>query len=788
MGSPSDGSALTEKRVTLNNGPQSVSFAATEGNRFRPEWFRLAERPMLRFKDHEFLNVGAVRVTAGELRERGEDFLLFGGEVEFAKVMVGWSVRVSLPADGGAGFTVTTQLRPLTEPVEMLEAMTCFELPYEYDGTEHQMTVMSQQPIYRFEGDTQLNGVGYVHPFWYYGKAGRAHLTYPSNSPMMCCRVANADGTNERCTMLIGNWQLCSFKDMFAQPTRALNKEKADNPYPDQKLKAAPGRRGRKFLIGALNWNTSLHKDPNVLVEVEQGLSQEVLLDFAGAMPQERWDLWLASGWERMVKVHFPKDGHVPAWEVARSCGAGWIEAAEWLSQQFQKPEGYPGFFYPAGGICVYAPGTRPKWDSAGAAGFCGQWLGPLSYLAHVWKDEQIAESTSRVERIFATDTAHSPEQIWTIGMTPQYCGAMRKARLTGVSDAVMAKIKDWVLRRTEVVLHPQEGQRRGDAGILAWDAFANLLGADLFDGKNREAAARELLGRINQRLSDNGWSFNCAAEGDLVAAGNARPFGHGIAMSANLLAYERFGDRKYLDAAEKFGNIMLGLHFITHNNSPAPDLDTRGWANGSNSGRDQLCNLPPWETAFALEQLAYIIEAGKGREGFYDVLWLFAHTGLAMFPKARTHKRLYTSGLEPVYRRVEEIASEREFYQKLPYLAYEEPWDQTMLAGYQGVEPLICCLFFGGGLVASEDDRVLALVPRAAMYDQKVAEEFTVHLWNPLTAPIETALRLTVAVKRGENWSCTGALQDTVTSADPTTKAVTVPPRQVTKVTFKRA
>ena len=86
------------------------------------------------------------------------------------------------------------------------------------------------------------------------------------------------------------------------------------------------------------------------------------------------------------------------------------------------------------------------------------------------------------------------------------------------------------------------------------------------------------------------------------------------------------------------------------------------------------------------------------------------------------------------------------------------------------------------------EDDRVLALVPRAAMYDQKVAEEFTVHLWNPLAVAIETRLRAAVAVKRGETWTCAGALEGKVTSADPVTTAVAVPPRQVTKVTFKRA
>ncbi len=70
--------------------------------------------------------------------------------------------------------------------------------------------------------------------------------------------------------------------------------------------------------------------------------------------------------------------------------------------------------------------------------------------------------------------------------------------------------------------------------------------------------------------------------------------------------------------------------------------------------------------------------------------------------PRARTMKRLYRPDMSITYRNIHELPSEREFYLSLPYLAYENPWDQTMLAGYQGVEPIIQSLFFGGGLVAA--------------------------------------------------------------------------------------
>ena len=777
---------MPRKPIVLKNRRQSVTFAGTK-NGYRPEWFRLGTRPMLRFKDHEFLNIGGVRVTEGQLLEETAGALAFGGEVVFAGVKVGWLVRVERPDDGGPGFTVATHMVPLEEPIEVLEAMSAFELPYEYDGSEHLMTVMSQQPVYQCEGGKEITGAGYMHPNWYYGKTGRAHLTFPSNSPLMINRVRNADGTNERCTMFVGNWNACSVEDMFAQPTRVLGRTKADTPFDDKKLRLAPGLRGMKFLVGCLNWNTSLHKDPNVIVDPGEGLSQEVTIDFANALPGDGWDTWLAAGWERMAAIHFPEGGYVPAWEVAKSRGASWVESAEWLTDQFKKPEGCPGFFYPGRGTCVYAPGTRPKWDS-GVKMFCGQWVGPVSYLGHVWKDKKMIAATERLEKLFTEDTAHQPERVGTIGPTPQIVAVIRKAALMGATPAAMAKIKDWVTRRTAAVLDPSSGSRRGDAGIYAWDALLNLLAADLFDRSGRETAAKQLLEHVLRELDGKWWSFNCAAVGDFVSAGGGRPFGHGIAMTANLLAYRRFGDEKYLHAAERLGNILLGMHIIPCNSSESPDLDTRGWANGSTAGRDQLCHMPPWETAHALLQLAYAIDAGIGRDGFYDALWLFAHTGLAMFPKARTMKRLYAPDMTVTYRQIDSVATEREFYLKLPYLAYEEPWDQTMLAGYQGVEPIILSLFLGGGLVAAEDERVLALVPQAPLYDKNVAKEFAVHLWNPLAEPIHTRLCATVAQKRGETWTCTGTPAAKLTPGEPFTKAVDVPPREEKKLVFRRA
>ncbi len=774
------------KSLVLKNGGQTATFALLKKSRYRPEWFRIGKRPMLRFKDHEWLNIGGLRVTEGDLLDSGRDFFLFGGRESFGGTLVDWRVRICVPVDGRSGFTVRTELIPAVEPIEVLEAMTCYETPYEYDGSEHSMVMMCQQPVYRFEGEKQLNGAGWMQPIWYYGKKGRAHLTYQSASPIMAHRIAMPDGKNSRCVMLIGNWDVCSVHDIFAQPTRALSEGAEDRIFSDKNLLCAPGRHGMKYLMGVVNWNNSLVKDPNVLVEAGRGLRQEVTVDFRGELPEERWDVWLADGWERLCGIHFPKDGRVGAYEVAKSRGATWTDAAQWLADQCIKPEGCPGFFNPERGTCVYAPNTRPKWD-CGVPFFAGQFTGPLAYLGHLWNDPKIRSAADRLEKIFEKDTAHDPSSLWTIGLTPMYVALLRKAQVAGLGKAIAEKLEKMLRKRTDTMLNPPES-RRPDPGMLAWEAVANLVAADVYDAKHHLKAAKELISRVNARLDGEFWTYNCAVEGDLVGAGQARPFGHAIGITANWLAWKRFGDAKYLESASRFANLFLGMHCITWNESPTPDLDTRGWCHGSTGGRDQIAQIPPWETGLSMEQLGFLIREGKAREGHLDVLWLFAHTGLAQFPKARTMKRVYRPDMSVTYLPIDSLPTEREFYLKLPYLAYENPWDQTMLAGYQGVEPILLSLYLGGGLASSTDDRVLLVVPQVVDYDVTVAERFTAYLWNPLDAPVQTSIRANVAARRGEAWRCTGAVNAEFEGGRFESAPFEVPPRRLVRCEFRRS
>ena len=86
--------------IVLRNRDQSLTFISTSDG-YRPEWFRLGDRVMLRFKDHELLKISVDAVVAGQVVEQSETAVELGGTVTFAGTPVDWRVRVSIPDDGG---------------------------------------------------------------------------------------------------------------------------------------------------------------------------------------------------------------------------------------------------------------------------------------------------------------------------------------------------------------------------------------------------------------------------------------------------------------------------------------------------------------------------------------------------------------------------------------------------------------------------------------------------------------------------------------------------------------
>ncbi|MBE3134107.1 MAG: hypothetical protein IMZ55_11575, partial [Acidobacteria bacterium] len=214
---------------------------------------------------------------------------------------------------------------------------------------------------------------------------------------------------------------------------------------------------------------------------------------------------------------------------------------------------------------------------------------------------------------------------------------------------------------------------------------------------------------------------------------------------------------------------LLVAIHYVTHNGSADPDFDWRGWANGTNGGRDQYAEFPPWETGNALLALAPLAEDQDLEAGVHDALWYFARTGLAQFPAARTMKRILDTSMRPLTLPRDAVESERAFYDPLPYLAYENPHDQTLLASYQGTDCLLGDLVFGGALASAADDRLGVVVPRAALMDAGVLARRLVCVWNPTGRAIES--------------SVTARWPDGTTAA----QAVQVPPRSAVRVTLER-
>jgi hypothetical protein len=280
---------------------------------------------------------------------------------------------------------------------------------------------------------------------------------------------------------------------------------------------------------------------------------------------------------------------------------------------------------------------------------------------------------------------------------------------------------------------------RRMDSGVQAAYAEAMLLAHGAFGEPAFREQALVLLAEINARLDAAFWSFNCGETASLIHGGQIRSMGHGHAVMANLLAHRLLKDTRYLSAARRFGRFLVGISYATSNGSADPDFDFRGWCNGSNAGRDQIAEFPPWETTNALLCLAALMAEAELEPAFYDLLWYFARTGPAQFPAARTLKRLLGQDYGVRYVPREDVASERDFYDVLPYLAYENPHDQTLAASYQGSDCLLGELVFGGGLARAEDDRLGVIVPRAATLDPAERTERIVHAWNPLAHSIET-------------------------------------------------
>ena len=741
----------TERIEIASTTRRAVFVKNAEG--WAPDWFYEGDRAMLRFKDHEWLSIGHVHPAFASEARKVRGGYVFNGEMLYGKTPVKWEVRVAIDKLTG-GFAVETSFTP-AKTIELMEAFTSFETPYEYDGTEHVTTVIGQNPITQWKGKQKVSPDQWMHPFWSYNRPECVHLTGMCNAPLLCHAVANADGGNARYSTLVGDWNVCRSHDVFMTPTRTV-----DNAAGEWGENKKAQLRGYKFIVGGVNWSSSMAQDPNVMYKGGAKQRQRVFVTYAGVVPGGTFDQQLLTAWERAAACDMPADGRVPAYDFATKLGVSWPAAVKWLRDVFCAEHPTEGLFDPARGIRTYAAGTRPKAGDDHTWQWWPQWAGLLHYQALVKGDRELADRSERCDDKFAAQVQKQnygmiDAPIVGITAVPSLWWAAGAGRNGTLAQAMRAAVEStWKQSVAE-----NGTPRSADYGNQAARAECLLLAAQAYGEAKYADQGLVLVGEINGRLDGNFWEFGCTTWADKLHCGQVRPMGYGHAITANLLAWKRAGSEAHLAAARRFARLLVSVNYMTHNDSPVPDMDYRGWANGTTGGRDQHAEMPPWETSNALLCMTALMAEQDLEPGCHDAVWYFARTGLCQFPAARTLKRIWDPAMQKILHVPRtEIASEREFYDILPYLAYENPHDQTLLASYQGTDCLLGELVYGDGLAHAADPRVTVVVPRAAALDARELDERHVLLWNPLAKPVET--KVTAMWPDGKTSEQTVALQ----------------------------
>ncbi len=712
--------------ATIANGAQRCRFRKTADG-WTPDWFYLDKRPMLRFKDHEWMSLSVDRPKLTKVVKHGDNGLQFTGRHKYYKQTCECSVTVSAAADGG-GFVVETVYVPKTGDIEIYESGSSFECPYEYDNSEESTTVIGQNPVYKHKGDDIISGLYLESALWVCNRKRRARQTGHCWAPMLAHNVKEKNGGNERWIMVLGHYDDCTFKEVYATPTRNTG----DNEC-----------RGYKYLVGCTNWSSSEIKDPNFIVRKNQRVTQKVTVDYCNDIAPLTYDEWLMAGWSRMLHYTFPSNGKVEAWDIAGDLGIDWKDANDELVAMFRRKK-YANVWNEDEGIKIYLDGSRPAAYGCNAR-FAQQWYGPLAYQAKVTGNSKLAERVCRLADKHAGAVGEMSAKVNNIGSLPFVINPCVRTleNASPTPKKLQRQIRGFLRKIMKVLAGDSAGRNvNGDFGTLAMLAEMLLLAGSVFDDDKVVKQGLGILQVVNRQLDGKFWRFGCGPmEGWCQAGQQIRALGPGRAVLANILAAELTGRDTFLECAQRFTNYNLALCYATANASPIADMDTRGWANGGTCGRDQLAEMPPLESLEGIRGVAAILNKVPAIAAYYDIVFLAARTGLCMLPAARTHKRVYDPDGNRFFVPVDEFPNEREIYMRGGYIAYENPWDQTMQAPYQGVEPLMNYLTFGGGLARVGDDRVIAIVPDAAHYDYGPDDQCEAHVWNPTKRTIKTSL-----------------------------------------------
>ena len=728
---------LDSSRIELVSGNRRAVFIRNEKG-WTPDWFYQGDRKMLRFKDHEWLSIGHVHPThAGDAEKIRGGGAVFRGSSKYGSVDVPWSIKVT-PDKPTGGFVVECTFTP-AENLELLEAYSTFETPYEYDGTEHATTVIGQNPIAVWHGSTQVTPAQWKHAFWTYSREGSVRITGPCNIPFLCQALENGDGSNARYTTVIGDWTACKVRDVYVTPTRTVAAASSD--WHENKR---ADLRGYKFIVGSLNWSGAFNKDPNVFYKGKAKHVQRLVIGFDSELPGGSLDQMLFAAWQRAAAFDLPAQGSIPAYDRAATAGVSWQAALAWLRDTFCG-DGVDGLYLRGKGIVTYAEGSRPKAGDDYSWWWWPQWAGGFHYRALLQNDRELAAKCDELDAAFMDFSAKHNKHPFGISIVslPTIWWIAGQGAAQAASPLAEA-VKMMVMNSHEASVAENGKDRVMDHGTQACTAEGLLLGGRLYANQACTGQALVLLGEVNDALDGRFWEFGCSRRADMMHGGQERPMGYGHAALANLLAWRATGNEEFRAAARRFARMLIALNYVTHNNSHDPDFDWRGWANGTIAGRDQYAEFPPWETSNPLICMAAMMSDQDLEPGIYDTIWYFSRTGLAQFPAARATKRILDEAGNPRFIPRDTIGSERDFYSVLPYLAYENPHDQTLLASYQGTDCLLGELIWGGGLATAADARLGVIVPQAAQLSPAEQTHRIVHVWNPTRKAIASSVSVT--------------------------------------------
>ena len=722
--------AMGDSRIVLSHGDYDAVFLRKEDG-WHPDWIYQNEQPVLRFKDHEWLSVGHLRNAAHaaeKFANNGETGVVFRGSTLYAGVTVEWSVTVSA-STSESWFHIHSEMTP-GDTMELMETFTAMETPYVYSGMEDALCMIGQNPITHWKDGQAIAQERYWNPQWVMTRKESARCLVPSKTPILCLRVRETTESAPVYVSLAADFNQCDFHSLYMSPTSFQD-----------------GARGYKVMAGVHNWSSAIAKDPNVLLEKGVVYRQ----DFYVEISQKEKDIadWYHRAYMKSIAVHFPQDGRIESYDRAKEKQATMQDGSRWLLDVFNS-EGKEGLYDPEKGILFYLEGTRAKsgsWYKESLA----QLMGPIGYYAYATKEQGSDAFCQRHKediRRLVRDNYLSLENPVFFIVPAFYYYALHKDPAN--YDACMQFARG-AIGATVPEKNPSDVgdpgcyyKEKADNGYIAMIAEALLKIYEVYPEPWILKGIKAILRRLNADLNHRFWFFGVSNRSDLDTQSmkQIRPLGMGHAVIANVLAYETTKDEGYLDAAEQLTKILVSVCYSTFSNSSDPDFDYRGWANGTNSGRDLTAEFPPWETSESVLCAAYLAKY-RVVPGLMATLWYLQRTYSAAFPAAREMKMYYDTKEKRVVRLMSEVATEKTIAQAYPFLVYECPYDQTLQSLYQGVNPILNAMTYCGELAETSDDRLLALVPGAAGYAPDIRQRREVLVYNPLGVDVQTALKV---------------------------------------------